>query len=51
MENFNFYAPTKMLFGRGKVAELPQEMKPFGSRVLLCTAAEASRKTGSMIRL
>ncbi|MCI9485399.1 MAG: iron-containing alcohol dehydrogenase [Lachnospiraceae bacterium] len=46
MENFNFYAPTKMLFGRGKVAELPQEMKPFGSRVLLVYGGGSIKKNG-----
>ena len=46
MENFNFYAPTKMLFGRGKVTELPQEMKPFGSRVLLVYGGGSIKKNG-----
>ena len=50
MDNFNFYAPTKMLFGAGKAVELPREMKPFGNRVLLYTAAEVLRKTGFTTR-
>ena len=35
MENFDFYAPTRMLFGKGKVTALPEQMKPYGPRVLL----------------
>ena len=35
MENFDFYAPTRMLFGKGKVTALPEQMKPYGTRVLL----------------
>lgn len=46
MENFNFYAPTKMLFGAGKVAELPREMKPFGNRVLLVYGGGSIKKNG-----
>ncbi len=44
MENFDFYAPTKMLFGRGKVTALPQEMKPFGSRALLVYGGGSIKK-------
>ncbi|MCI8504961.1 MAG: iron-containing alcohol dehydrogenase [Lachnospiraceae bacterium] len=46
MENFDFYAPTKMLFGRGKVTALPQEMKPFGNRVLLVYGSGSIKKNG-----
>ena len=46
MENFNFYAPTKMMFGRGKAADLPGEMNPFGSRVLLVYGGGSIRKNG-----
>lgn len=46
MENFNFYTPTKMLFGKGKVAELPAQMKPVGSRVLLVYGGGSIKKNG-----
>lgn len=46
MENFNFYAPTKMLFGKGKVSELPAQMKPYGSKVLLVYGGGSIKKNG-----
>lgn len=35
MENFVFYAPTKLLFGAGQFENLPAELAPYGKRVLL----------------
>ena len=46
MENFDFYAPTKILFGRGKSASLMGEMKPFGKRVLMVYGGGSIRKNG-----
>ncbi len=46
MDNFNFYAPTKMLFGAGKAVERPREMKPFGNRVLLVYGGGSIKKNG-----
>ena len=46
MQNFEFYAPTKMLFGKGKVACLPGEMKPFGRNVLLVYGGGSIKKNG-----
>ncbi|MCI8465757.1 MAG: iron-containing alcohol dehydrogenase [Lachnospiraceae bacterium] len=46
MENFDFYAPTKMLFGREKITALPQEMKLFGSRVLLVYGGGSVKRNG-----
>ncbi len=46
MENFDFYAPTKMLFGRGKAAGLMKEMKPFGTKVLMVYGGGSIKKNG-----
>ncbi len=46
MENFEFYAPTKMLFGKGKIDGLPGEMAPFGKRVLLVYGGGSIKKNG-----
>lgn len=35
MENFVFYAPTKLLFGKGQLDNLPAELAPYGKRILL----------------
>ncbi len=35
MENFVFYAPTKLLFGKGQFENLPAELAPYGKRILL----------------
>lgn len=32
-----FYSPTKIIFGNGTVNALPQEIKPFGKKVLVIT--------------
>ncbi|QNM05641.1 iron-containing alcohol dehydrogenase [Qiania dongpingensis] len=46
MENFDFYAPTKMLFGKGKAVCLPEEMRPFGNRVLMVYGGGSIKKNG-----
>ncbi|MBZ4676594.1 MAG: NADH-dependent alcohol dehydrogenase [Anaerophaga sp.] len=46
MENFNFHLPTKILFGKNKVNELGQEIKQYGSRVLLAYGGGSVKKTG-----
>lgn len=46
MENFNFHAPTKILFGRGKVNEIGDEIKKHGSRVLLAYGGGSVKKIG-----
>ncbi len=35
--NFNYFAPTKVIFGEGSVAELPMEVKALGSKAFLVT--------------
>jgi len=37
--NFNYFAPTKVIFGQGSVAELPMEVKALGHKAFLVTDA------------
>lgn len=37
MKNFNYHQSTKILFGRGRVHELPEVVLQFGNKVLLVT--------------
>ncbi len=44
MKNFNFYVPTKILFGRNKVNEAGKEIKNHGSRILLTYGGGSVKK-------
>lgn len=46
MRNFNFYAPTKILFGKDMVNEMAPEIKKHGSRVLLAYGGGSIKKMG-----
>jgi len=46
MRNFNFYAPTKILFGKDKTNEIGPEIKLHGSRVLLAYGGGSIKKSG-----
>ncbi|NPA36744.1 MAG: iron-containing alcohol dehydrogenase [Chlorobi bacterium] len=46
MKNFNFIAPTKILFGKNKVNELGNEIKQHGTRVLFAYGTGSIKKTG-----
>ncbi len=51
MYNFNFYMPTKVLFGPGKLAELHDEKLP-GKKALIVTSNGTSvKKNGSLKRV
>jgi len=45
MKNFNFLAPTKILFGKNKVNELAGELKPY-KKVLFAYGTGSIKKTG-----
>lgn len=47
MLNFDFYNPTEISFGRGKIAEL-NRLVPENARVLLLFGGESARKTGTL---
>ncbi len=45
MNNFNFYNPTKIIFGRGQIASLQHEI-PAGARVLITYGGGSIKKNG-----
>ncbi len=46
MENFVFYVPTKLLFGKGQLEKLPVELAPYGKRILLVYGKKHIKETG-----
>lgn len=46
MENFNYDIPTKIYFGEGKIEMLGEEIKKYGSRVLLSYGGGSIKKNG-----
>lgn len=46
MNNFEFYAPTKILFGKGQIKKLPEEIKKYASKVLLAYGGGSVKKIG-----
>lgn len=45
MQNFQFVNPTKIIFGKGQILQLPKEI-PSGSKVLLLYGGGSVKKTG-----
>ena len=45
MQNFQFVNPTKIIFGKGEIAQLPKEI-PTDSKVLLLYGGGSAKKTG-----
>ena len=50
MYNFNFYMPTKVLFGPGKLKELHGESLP-GKKALICIGGQSVKKYGYLATL
>ena len=48
MEDFIFYNPTKILFGREQLNNLAKEIKSMVQKFYLLMVEEVSRKTESM---
>lgn len=46
MQNFTYCTPTKLIFGKGSLAQLPAVLKPFGKRVLLTYGGGSIKKIG-----
>jgi len=46
MENFVFHNPTKLIFGRGQLSRLRQELEPYGKRLLLVYGGGSIKRTG-----
>lgn len=46
MNNFLFYTPTKILFGKGQIENLAKEIKPIAKKVLLAYGGGSVKKIG-----
>ncbi len=46
MNNFTYETPTKLIFGRDVVAQLPQVLEPYGRRVLLAYGGGSIKRMG-----
>jgi hypothetical protein len=46
MQNFTFYSPTRILFGKGQIENLGEQVKQYGSRVLLVYGKGSIKKNG-----
>lgn len=46
MENFVYNTPTKLIFGKGAVKNLPEVLKPLGNRILLTYGGGSIKKIG-----
>jgi hypothetical protein len=50
MNPFVFRNPTKLIFGKGSLDKLREELPSFGKRILLSTEEAASSVTASMMQ-
>ena len=46
MQNFEYWTPTRIIFGQGVVDKLPETMKRFGKKVLLAYGGGSIKKNG-----
>ena len=46
MQNFDYQTPTRLIFGKGVVAQLPEVMAQFGNRILLTYGGGSIKKIG-----
>jgi alcohol dehydrogenase YqhD (iron-dependent ADH family) len=46
MLDFDYLVPTKVLFGKGRVVELGEEIKKYASRILLVYGSEHLKRSG-----
>ncbi len=46
MQNFDYYTPTRLIFGRDSIAKLPSVMEPLGKRILLTYGGGSIKKSG-----
>ena len=50
MQNFEFYAPTRMIFGKDTHKQVGKLVKEYGfKKVLFITAVQARRRAGFLI--
>ena len=46
MQNFDYVTPTRLIFGRNSIENLPEVMRPLGKRVLLTYGGGSIKKIG-----
>ncbi|GGA63295.1 iron-containing alcohol dehydrogenase [Ornithinibacillus halotolerans] len=46
MENFTYYNPTKLIFGKGQLEALPEQVKQYGTKVLLVYGGGSIKRNG-----
>lgn len=46
MQNFNYMTPTRLIFGKGAIEQLPETMQAFGKRILMTYGAGSIKKIG-----
>ncbi|MFD1036996.1 iron-containing alcohol dehydrogenase [Virgibacillus byunsanensis] len=46
MENFTYYNPTKLIFGKGQLDALPKEVQQYGKKVLLVYGGGSIKRNG-----
>ena len=46
MQNFDYMTPTRLIFGKEAIVNLPEVMRPLGKRVLLTYGGGSIKKTG-----
>ena len=46
MNNFRFYAPTDIRFGKGQVDCLPEELGKYGKRILMVYGGGSIKRSG-----
>ena len=51
MNNFRFYAPTDIRFGKGQADCLPEELGKYGKRILMVYGGGSVKRSGLYDRL
>ncbi|WP_010648502.1 iron-containing alcohol dehydrogenase [Oceanobacillus massiliensis] len=46
MDNFTYQNPTKLIFGKGQLEKLSEEIKPYGNRVLIVYGGGSIKRNG-----
>jgi alcohol dehydrogenase YqhD (iron-dependent ADH family) len=46
MQNFDYRTPTRLIFGKGSISELPDALRPLGKTILLTYGGGSIKKTG-----
>ncbi len=46
MNNFTFYNPVKLIFGRGQLENLPEEVSKYGKKVLVVYGGGSIKRNG-----